>query len=548
MRALFRSDESQPHAITDLYDPERGSFLVQYPVWIVVALALAGIVTFVLVGFLGFRDQAAQLAGSQYFEPAFSRIIFHQAWPLYLWFCALIMALQISILRHPSLRRQLVATLIVTVISIILVGVIYYYNVAITNFLQNLLQYIFGRHILIKLLGDSPWTYAFINLLIIVLFWVDTLRRWSRRMRGLPPATHIDIDLTTGRVNRTVSTKDMPSMQELVSGDLIAGAVLVLVLSLIFHAEVINAFSNLLNIGVSVNTCTVSWPLGACHGTGLAAGGGFHDPPTLSFIDLIQTLIYLPIGLIILAVSATLSGLGAVGGVNDAKDVLNPVPAGEQDETSTESVSEQVSLTVINTLRSALNRRLRLAINNAAMSLRTAVWPLLILLGVIGVAAAARDIQFYLHLLSDQRTCTSAASCPDYSIVHAQLSSGQQYLNVAGAALWGIVAVLSIVFSVTLLIFKWRVAQNTFGFLRLVGFIVLLTFWIFSLALSAFNGLFSLTHLSNRVPFPQPGFTTIISLVALIIAGVIYGVRRVRGPRPPQPAKIPTPVGTKQRS
>jgi hypothetical protein len=81
---------------------------------------------------------------------------------------------------------------------------------------------------------------------------------------------------------------------------------------------------------------------------------------------------------------------------------------------------------------------------------------------------------------------------------------------------------------VTILVFRIRVAENTFRFLGLIGFILLLTFWIFSLALSGFNGLLKLTGASQREPFPPFGVATIISLAALIIWGAIALIRRMR--------------------
>ncbi|HEU5348741.1 MAG TPA: hypothetical protein VFU63_09035, partial [Ktedonobacterales bacterium] len=77
------------HAITDVYDERRRTFLVQYPIWMVVVLGLAGVVAFALTGFLGYTD-----------DPPVQYEAFKEAWPLFLWFCALIMALEISILRN----------------------------------------------------------------------------------------------------------------------------------------------------------------------------------------------------------------------------------------------------------------------------------------------------------------------------------------------------------------------------------------------------------------------------------------------------------------
>ncbi len=511
MQTTAQAKSAPEFAITDVYDERRRTFLVQYPVALVVTLGLTGVLAFALVGFLGFRDE---------FEPALTKTLFHEPWPIFLWLCALIMTLQISIFRHHSLRRQLTATLMVTVISMIIVGITYFYNLQFQAFLQNVLEQLLHQHIILRYIGDNPWTYAIINFGLMAIFWVDTIRRWMRRARGLPPNPKVDIGIfSTGG-----DDDDMPTLQELISGDLIAGAVLALVLGLIFRAEVVSFFSNLLQVGVSVNTCTVSWPIGSC----AAPGGGLLDPPTLSFMDVVQALVYLPLGLLILAISATLSGLGVLGGV-DEKLVTTPseAQASADEGTSTESVSEQVSLTVLNTLRSALNRRVRVAAGNLGVSLRTVAWPALILLGTIAVASVSRNIQQYLHLLSDQRTCTGP-SCPDWAYVNGALSSGQQYIAVGLAVLWGAVAVLAIVFSAALLLYSRHVASNTLRFLGLIGFILLLTFWIFSLALSGFNGLLSLTHASGRVPFPQPGVATIVSLACLLIWGVLLLTRRVR--------------------
>src|SRR5262249_51857014 len=151
------------------------------------------------------------------------------------------------------------------------------------------------------------------------------------------------------------------------------GALLTFLLSLVFKAEIVTFLSQVLQINVPITSCTVSWPLGDCPAVAGGLGGGPTDPPTLTFIDLIQSLIYLPLGLLILALSATLAGLGAVGGVNEAQ--RGQTIAVSQGETSTQSVGEQVSLTVLDTLRSALNRRIRLAAGNTLLSLRNAAWP-----------------------------------------------------------------------------------------------------------------------------------------------------------------------------
>src|SRR5579859_6226633 len=85
-------------AITDLYDEERRTFLVQYPVLLVIALGLTGVAAFAITGFLG-RDGWARAI-----TPTALDDTFRQPWVLYLWFCALMLTLLASIFRDKSLR------------------------------------------------------------------------------------------------------------------------------------------------------------------------------------------------------------------------------------------------------------------------------------------------------------------------------------------------------------------------------------------------------------------------------------------------------------
>ena len=251
----------------------------------------------------------------------------------------------------------------------------------------------------------------------------------------------------------------MPSLQELISGDLIAGALLALLLSFIFQWQIISLFVH--PNGVIIDSCTVSWPIGRLR-------RGRYQPPTLSFLDLIQTLLYLPLGLLILALTATVSGLGALQGVNenhsqDSLVMMKPNPTG------TGAVATDVTATIIDTLRSALNRRLRLLLTNLALAFRYIGWPVLLFVATYGVAELSTNSQHYLHSPRFCSTCLSSISCQ--------------------APGWGLAAVVGLVLSAALMLFRWRVVDNTMRFIGLVGFIVLLTFWIFSLALWGFNQL-----------------------------------------------------------
>jgi hypothetical protein len=510
------------HAITDVYDEKRRTFLIQYPVPLVVALSIAGILAFAVAGFLGFR-KPGPTAGVT-FQPLPLDGFFREPWPLFLWFCGLIMALEISILRDRRLRGQMVAALVVTVISMILVGIFYFYGFDVQNLLRRLLDIT----TVLPEIGDSPYTYALINFGILAIFWLDTLRRWVRVASGKPLTRGVDI----GVEEDAQSNDDQhPSLDELISGDLIAAAALALVLALVFRAGVINFISDALRINVNVNTCTVSWPFGACTKHLGSFGGTSQDPPTLFFMDLLQSLIYLPLGLLILALSATVAGLGAAGGVEES---ANRGRAGTSwagsAQTATGSVSEQVTMTLFDTLRTALNRRLRFAAGNFTLSLRNAIWPALVFVSTLSVAAASRAVQNYLHLLSVEKTCGQPGYLPCDYVDSQLLTNGQPYTSIAIALVLGGVSVLAVTLAMALFIYRARVAENTLRFLGLIGLIVLLTFWLFSLTLSAFNGLLWLLDNNVRVPFPQPGVTTIVSFVCLVGYGAYFLVfRRGRG-------------------
>ncbi len=180
---------------------------------------------------------------------------------------------------------------------------------------------------------------------------------------------------------------------------------------------------------------------------------------------------------------------------------------------SAHAIAEDVTTTVLNTLRSAVDRRVRHLFRNLAFSLRTVAWPALIFVAILGVAQFSLDLAAYLG--SDK--------------------SPQNALNtlkiIGPGALWGLGAALAIAFAAALFVFRWRVADNTLRFMGLIGFVLLLTFWLFSLALAGFNLLLEQIQLvdgNKTQPFLPPGLTTYASLAALVLWGGITLLRRSR--------------------
>jgi len=525
MRGVFNPTGSTQQAITDVYDERTRFFVVRYSAGLVIGLGLSGIVAFALTAFTGFRDSG---------ESTITGEIFHHPWPLFLWFCALIITLQVSIMRHPSLRRQLVETLIVTIISMIFEG-IFALNPELANYIFTAIL-----HIPIPDIGTSAWTYTVINFGLITIFWLDTIRRWIRAQMKRP--TTRSLDLGIGVTIEVGESGDLPGLPELVSGDLIAGGALTLILFLAFQPVLLNALSDLLQIHQHVNLCTLSWPIGTCNG-----GGNLTDPPTLNFMDLIQTLIYISLGLLILALTAVATTVQALterqnaagGPVAPSTAVVRASESAGASAAGATGAGETVAAVVLSALRAALSRRIRIAIDNFLVSLRNVIWPALILLGTIAIGTASIGIQRYLHLQSDKITCGKLTPYPDSPNVAgsacasaiSQLNAGIQYQSVATAALLGVACALCIVLAAALLILSWRVVENTFRFLGLVGFIVLLTFWIFSLALTAFNALLNLLNATPRQPFPLLGASTIASIFAFVITAIWLVVRQLRAPR-----------------
>ncbi|HEU0027741.1 MAG TPA: hypothetical protein VFQ25_11555 [Ktedonobacterales bacterium] len=520
-------------SITDVYDAEDRRILVRFPKSLIITLSVAGVVAFALIGYLGYNSDSSVVGH-----------FFQKAWPLFLWFSALVFALEIAVLRHPRLRRQLIEALIVTLLSMLFVGVTALFPNEVWDFLSKVLNI----HIIIPDIGNSPWTYAILNFGIILVFWADTLRRWLRARRGSPAARILDLGIGTLEFGEE---GDLPTLPELIAGDLIAGGVLVGLLALLFQANVIDPISQALQVGAHITTCTVSWPIGAC-----VVGGTAADPPTLARIDIIQALIYLPLGFITLALTATAYAFRdaskdvSVTGEYGADTAVSAPEAGGGQALSTTvraaganaatgqrgtgRVRTSVVETIYEALRAPLQRRIRLVIDNLLLALRNVVWPIFILLGMFALGQASHNIAFYLRTQSNERNCLhmqGAALGLNCTDVATQISQGLQYGNLISAVALVAAAALAIIVALMMLVFSLRVASNLFRFLGVVTWIAALTLWIFSLALSVSNMLFNLIGLTLRQPFPLFGVSTTASLLIFLLACVALLLGQSRSAR-----------------
>jgi hypothetical protein len=110
---------------------------------------------------------------------------------------------------------------------------------------------------------------------------------------------------------------------------------------------------------------------------------------------------------------------------------------------------------------------------------------------------------------------------------------------------WLIVAVGAAVLALGIYEVSFDVMRNALRFLSIVGFVVLLTFWLFSLAMWSINEFLLQTFVTNRDPFAQLGVSTFLSAVVLALYAFLalipgwrtrrlFRIGRVRqaGPRP----------------
>lgn len=481
MQPIASAADPTPRAITDVYDEQKKQIINLYPTWILVGLGITGILAFLITGFWGYDGDTGFLG------------LFYKPWVLFGWLSALVVTLQVAILRDKKLRRQRDITLIVDAIAIAIVAA---YDLGlipkILNFIQNLLLQI---HIVLP--HHAP-VLAIINYGLLAILLIDTGRRWVLNSQGKPITLFVDIGVgPRAGPHETVTAEDNPKMEDLISGDLLAIGTISLFFSFLFTPNFIGPIVHLFTQS--------SDQIGACNaifwGNGPCTNGStvFQQGASISFNDLILALFSLIIGLFILALSAITLAVQKGG--------------------STAEVVREV----LRTLRAALNRRIRIASRDTFLTLRVIAWPALIVAAFFGVGALSDGLKFYLHGVGQYYQTNGLLpffNDPNYFVPSG---NGELFLRLQDLAVAGVgalVMALGVVISAGLLISRMRVVNNALLFLWQVVKDFAVSFWIFSLALSGFNGLIWLLAADHvtRVPFPQPSVTTIASF--LLFMGV----------------------------
>jgi hypothetical protein len=480
---------AEKHVDTDIYCGEQRTARVSFSTPLIATVVGTGVVAVLLAGFLGYFSCLPVYLNILALHPGAQRcpgdfwsnthfLYLNEPWPLFLWFSGLMLLLQVTILRHHL--RSLIAMLLITVVSIIIVAVVYVLGV------DALLKYTVDPP---NGLIYQPWAYALLNFGIIGAFLVDSIRRWiGYRNNELSAASMAA--LMRADPSRSIHVR-RAKMGELISGDLIAGMILCGVLSIAFSPWFMRgvlalAGSTEFNCG-GITTVTTPCPVPGPHNSLLVQGA----IPLLSghFIFQIDSflagLCFVP-GVAVLANTAFLRGLTplAANGSSSGRVAL----AGNG---STGDVTAQVGMAILDSLREAIQRYILPYARRAMLSLRNIFWPLLVLVASFSLALCARYIQYYLHHFDPTYGCDphyvtyverlykhAFACTPVTDVSHLEL-----------ALTFGVTGLICAVVSCALLLTSMRVITNTARLLRRIGTAGVLTFWMFALALFGFNWL-----------------------------------------------------------
>jgi hypothetical protein len=360
--------------------------LPELPDWIsgeaIIGLALVGFVAFAVTGFLGYAWDQSWLA---ILPQSIRALLFDKPTALFAYACLLTVTLQTYMMRHPSPRQEMAAdpdrimpqpgrlwrTLIVTLAAILIV--------VLTDRNPDWLQTFLTQVATIFKVTDPGRLIAnVVNLWFIFVVASDSGVRWTAAGRAL----------LASRRDRPLRERRLAGLFGLIANDLLAGSVLLGLLSLAFRADVLSFFAFIFQARVGqalrlitgprpsslpVADCTVSVRFKSC-------GGAPIDPsklPTITYVDWNAMLLVLILGLVALGCYLLLRLL----------NLRRPL--------------WEVLRDAARELRN-VNRLLGLVVEALVAPLRRAAWPALIVVGVFFAATATHFIQYYLWILSCQ--------------------------------------------------------------------------------------------------------------------------------------------------
>lgn len=491
--------------------------------WFVGVALLLGLVAFAWAGFLANPE-----LGNPSFpnNPVIQFLFFKEPWLLFVWFCMLVVTVQLSILLDPQLPesfrpggRRVVATLVVSVVCILIVVVLR------LSSLRGVPQID-----LAKWIGDHhSFSLAVLNLGLLAIFWASAL------LSHLFPGARGEGD------------EQRQSLSEGLIGDLLAGIIFALLLALVFSILHLQDVSQHTTAGfVKWDDAVCQWQqLGdhakTCPPEGLGASEitSVNFLSTLVFFDLaLQPILYAVLALILLTFAATLNTLA-----NDEPAAFGTTFV----EIGARIIRRFIGLADV-------TRRLRV------------FWPWIALLAFFSIGISAEALQQYIFKLELQwHAYFMPTSQPPGKIAWVLWPYGFQlpdgYPRALLALLTGVTALVAAVASVALQLIPRSMGPASFwrasAYIRqhLVRYVLWLatSYWAYSLILSLLNqlGLFYVQFAASRgwvkpdfvdtwlyAPFVQPDPLMILSFLAFIFVTVRSRRRKGRGVPP-----TPEPVG-----
>ncbi len=492
-----------------MLDPkDRRPFIIFGPVT-ATALILGAPIAFVVIGFFGYPSDNAD--GKEFY------VLSHPAWALFALFGAIIVIALWTIFERPPKMKGLQKGFPENTDKIIqrwkwemtVITVLCMAAEALVYMQRSLLSHLWnGGGALGAATSNGRLICNLGNIAIIVVYIFD--RVWQWRTGERTASITLPNDINPSSLKPITLFRLSLSNWELVSQDIFAIAVLYIALGFVVQSSVVNYLLQPF-AGKHVDSCTISWLVGVCQGEGSTG-----KPPTLHTIDLIGGGAALIVSLIILIVVLIIRIFYVI-----------------RDKEIAEAVAKAI-LEIVNSVR--------ILLEVFFPNLRVVIWPILIAAGTTAVGISARLLQMYLHILSNRGTCVGTTSCPDLgefaffwkppNVVAFQSHSFVFALAILMLALlFGLVGASSILLAARVLLLK-RVKDALWGnwlaFVGVTAVLVICTFWLFSLTLSALNWVLLTANLTSRIPFPQLGISTSASFVFFVLAFAVFVWRQRR--------------------
>ncbi len=561
------------HPDTTIFCLQKQRALVRYPTGLLVTLALLAFAAVLVTAF-------TQPVGPDNKSSFIATIFIYKPWLFYSFVGLLLLVWEGSFLRARHFQRWVIWT--VTVIALLIVGLVTARPDIITA-----IEHSQG----LKNFFTNPWPYIIANLLF-VLFWLyQTIRRRMRRDKTKPLPTLFSDTLDEEEENPAIVET------EYTSGDLLAGSIIFLFSAFVFpflflviaryalgvipaaqakgqtppdFTWIFTHFSQMTSLRIDVTSTTPSPTAGI----------------SLALLDLSIAALLFAISTISLLIVTYNQGLQEIQAVDtpahtgttgklptltprssialpSLKDLSNANPGeslssvlstpslrggSDEDATRQEDVELAVGETVARTALAGLERALislRLVAGSAALSIRNLLWPFAIFVGVAFVAAMSGVVYDYLHYPSKFPFSNWTSFVGNDSIASSFLTWLRSWVEIGG---FGLVALALVTIAIALQTRARAVLPDAVNFLRYFGLLAVLTFWIFAAALAALNFAYTVQEfvntksgffeITNRWPL-EPDLTVILSLVLFFILAVpqLFSARR-RPPRRSQPVIV----------